>query len=102
VIVGAGKPLKWLQPVRCKKKLAAYLEERGLADAGDCGLTTAMAWQIEAALRQDNDAFAQRVWGSPWAEVLPTIFARSLHPTISRCASRMSSLSAGSSKLFAK
>jgi hypothetical protein len=80
VIVGAGKPLKWLQPVRCKKKLAAYLEERGLADAGDCGLTTAMAWQIEAALRQDNDAFAQRVWGRPWAEIFAADIGQEFTP----------------------
>ena len=32
-----GKQLKWLQAERCKTKLAAYLEENGLADAGYCG-----------------------------------------------------------------
>jgi hypothetical protein len=68
-INGTGKQLKWLQAVRCKTKLAAYLEERGLADAGYCGLTTGMARQIETELRPDNDAFAQRVWGRPWAEI---------------------------------
>jgi hypothetical protein len=64
-----GKQLKWLQAMRCKTKLAAYLEENRLADAGYCGLTTALARQIETELRPDNDAFAQRVWGRPWAEV---------------------------------
>ena len=63
------KELKWLQAMRCKTSLAAYLEEEGLADAGYCGLTTALARQIEAELRPDNDAFAQRVWGGPWAEI---------------------------------
>jgi hypothetical protein len=52
--------------MRCKTKLAAYLEEEGLAAAGYCGLTTALGWQIEEELRADNDAFAQRVWGRPW------------------------------------
>lgn len=64
-----GKQLKWLQAMRCKTKLAAYLWEQGLADAGYCGLTTALAGQIETELRPDNDAFAQSVWGRPWAEV---------------------------------
>jgi hypothetical protein len=62
------KQLKWLQAMRCKAKLAAYLWEQGLADAGYCGLTTARARQIETELRPDNDAFAQRVWGRPWVE----------------------------------
>jgi hypothetical protein len=66
---GPGKQLKWLQAKRCKTKLAAYLEENGLADAGYCGLTTALARQIEGELRPDSDAFAQRVWGRPWAEI---------------------------------
>jgi hypothetical protein len=70
LINGNGKQLKWLQAMRCKTKLAAYLEEKGLADAGYCGLTTMMARQIEAEMRPDNDAFAQRVWGKPWAEIL--------------------------------
>jgi hypothetical protein len=69
LINGTGKELKWLQAVRCKTKLVAYLEENGLADAGYCGLTTALARQIESELRPDNDAFAQRVWGRPWAEI---------------------------------
>jgi hypothetical protein len=64
-----GKQLKWLQAERCKTKLAAYLEENGLADAGYCGLTTAVARQIERELHSDNDAFAQCVWGRPWAEI---------------------------------
>jgi hypothetical protein len=63
------KRLKWLQAIRCKAELANYLEENGLADTGYCGLTTALARQIEAELRPDNDAFAQRVWGRPWAEI---------------------------------
>jgi len=68
-VCGTGKRLKWLQAMRCKLKLASYLGEKGLADAGYCGLTTALARHIEAELRTDNDAFAQRVWGRPWAEV---------------------------------
>jgi hypothetical protein len=28
-----------------------------------------LARHIEAELRPDNDAFAQRVWGRPWAEL---------------------------------
>jgi hypothetical protein len=68
-INGTGKQLKWLQAVRCKTKLAAYLEQNGWTDAGYCGLTTARARQIEEELQPDNDVFAQRVWGKPWAEI---------------------------------
>jgi hypothetical protein len=69
LIGGTGNKLKWLQAVRCRTKLAAYLEENSLADAGYCGLTTALARQIESELRPDNDVFAQCVWGRPWAEI---------------------------------
>jgi hypothetical protein len=69
LIGGTGNQLKWLQTVRCRTKLAAYLEENGLADAGYCGLTTALARQIENELQPDNDVFAQRVWRKPWAEI---------------------------------
>jgi len=64
-----GNQLKWLQAVRCGTKLAAYLEENGWADSGYCGLTTALARQIESEFRPDNDVFAQHIWGKPWAEV---------------------------------
>jgi hypothetical protein len=61
--------LKWLQAMRCKAKLATYLRERKLADIGYCGLTTMMARRIQRELRSDNDAFAQRAWSRPWAEI---------------------------------
>jgi hypothetical protein len=80
LINGTGKQLKWLQAVRCKTKLAAYLEENGLADAGYCGLTTALARQIETELRPDNDAFAQRVWGRPWAEIFAADIGKEFTP----------------------
>jgi len=69
LIGGTGKQLKWLQAIRCKTKLATYLGEKGLADTGYCGLTTALARHIERELRSDNDAFTQRIWGRPWAEI---------------------------------
>jgi hypothetical protein len=47
LITGPGKQLKWRQAEQCKKKLADYLIENGLADAGYCGLTTALAQHIE-------------------------------------------------------
>jgi hypothetical protein len=64
-----GHQLKWLQAVRCRTKLAAYLEESGWADSDYRGLTTALARQIESEFRPDNDVFAQQIWGRPWAEV---------------------------------
>src|SRR5919106_830184 len=67
-ISSASKRLKWLQAVRCGARLATYLKDKGLADAGYCGLTTTLARHIETQWRSDNDAFAQRVWGGPWTE----------------------------------
>ena len=64
-----GKQLTWLQAERCKTRLARYLGEKGLADAGYCGLTTALAQHIESELQSDNDVFSKRVWGRPWAEI---------------------------------
>jgi hypothetical protein len=69
LICETGKQLKWLQARRCKAKLAAYLREKGLADSGYCGLTTALARRIEEQLKSDNDAFAERIWSKPWAEI---------------------------------
>ena len=80
LIKGTGQQLKWLQAVRCKTKLVAYLEENGLADAGYCGLTTVRARQIETELRPDNDAFAQRVWGRPWAEIFAADIGKEFTP----------------------
>ena len=71
-VAQAGKPLKWLQAERWKKKLAAYLEERGWTDARYCGLSTALARHIERQSRSDNDAFAQSIWGRPWGEIFAT------------------------------
>lgn len=64
-----ARGLTWLQASRCGKKLAAYLEKKGLADSGYCGLTTALAGHIETECRPDNDGFAQAAWGRSWAEV---------------------------------
>jgi hypothetical protein len=80
LIVGPGKQLTWLQAERCKKKLTAYLEGKGLADAGYCGLTSALARHIEKEWQPDNDAFAQRVWGRPWAEIFASDIGREFSP----------------------
>jgi hypothetical protein len=75
-----GKRLTWLQARRCKTKLAGYLGEKGLADSGYCGLTTAQARRIEQELRSDNDAFAQRAWGKPSAEIFAADTAEEFTP----------------------
>ena len=67
--VGAGIALKWRQATRCKSKLSDYLEKRGLADSGYCGLTNVLARQLEEQCRADNNAFAQRAWGASWQDV---------------------------------
>jgi hypothetical protein len=68
VLRSLGKPLTWLQARRCKVELANYIRQSQSSDAGYCGLTTALARDIEQKLHSDNDAFAQRVWGKSWAD----------------------------------
>jgi hypothetical protein len=69
VLRSIGKKMTWLQAKRCKVALAEYLRQNRMVDAGYCGLTTAMARELEEELRSDNDAFAQRVWDKSWADV---------------------------------
>jgi hypothetical protein len=80
LICSANSQLKWLQAERCKKKLSAYLEEKGWMDTGYCGLTAALAHYIERQCQPDNDAFAQRVWGRPWAEIFTADIDREFMP----------------------
>jgi hypothetical protein len=68
-IAEAGKPLTWLQATRCSRALLGYLRQNKLADAGYCGLSTELARHVQTELQPDNDAFAQRIWRRPWAEV---------------------------------
>jgi|SRR6267142_393875 len=76
----SGQQLTWLQGERCKKRLAAYLEQNGLADTGYCGLTTAVARHIEKEWQAANDVFAQRVWKKSWAEVFAVDVAEEFVP----------------------
>jgi hypothetical protein len=71
-IEASGKQLTWLQATRCHREVAGYLRQNKLADAGYCGLTTALARHIEGELQTDNDAFAQQIWGRSWAVVFST------------------------------
>jgi hypothetical protein len=80
VLRSLGKPLTWLQAKRCKVALARYLRENQLSDARYCGLTTAVARQVEQKLRADNDAFAQRVWGKSWVEIFAADVAEEFAP----------------------
>ena len=69
VLRSIGKQLTWLQAKKCKMELAEYLRQKGFTDNGYCGLSTALARDVEEELRSDNDVFAQQVWGKPWADV---------------------------------
>jgi len=77
---GEGRELTWLQASRCGKKATAYLDEKGWADSGYCGLTTALARRIETEWRPDNDAFAQEAWSRSWAEVFAAEVGREFQP----------------------
>ena len=71
LIANSGRQLTAVHARRCKRKLTFYLQEKGLADTGYCGLSNALAREIEKHWQQDNDVFAQQVWQKPWKEVFP-------------------------------
>jgi len=75
-----GKQLTWLQAKQCKDHLADYLRQKGFTDGGYCGLSTAIARQLEEQLRSDNDVFAQRVWGRSWADVFAADVTEEFEP----------------------
>ncbi len=78
--ITSSKQLKWLQAERCKKRLTEYLNQNGWTDTGYCGLTTPLARQIERELQSDNDAFAERTWGKPWAEIFAADIGEEFKP----------------------
>jgi hypothetical protein len=80
LIANSGRQLTPVQARRCKRKLTLYLQEKGLADIGYCGLSNALARQIEKHWQQDNDAFAQEVWQKPWKDVFTEDVDREFTP----------------------
>jgi hypothetical protein len=80
LIANSGRRLIRVQARRCKRKLTLYLQEKGLADTGYCGLSNALARQIEKDWQRDNDVFAQRVWQRPWKEVFAADVGREFMP----------------------
>ena len=80
VLRSIGKELTWLQAKKCKIELAEHLRQNRMVDAGYCGLTTAIARDVEEELRSDNDAFAQRVWGKSWADVFAADVTEEFEP----------------------
>ncbi|PYL06289.1 MAG: hypothetical protein DME34_09330 [Verrucomicrobia bacterium] len=79
-IEATGKQLKWRQAMRYKAELATYLQQNRLADTGYCGLSTDVAREIEAAYRQENNDFAQRVWDATWTEIFAADFQQQFAP----------------------
>ena len=80
LIANAGRRLTAVQARRCKRKLTLYLQEKGLADTGYCGLSNALAQRIENHWQQDNNLFAQQVWQKPWEEVFAADVGREFTP----------------------
>ena len=68
VLRSLGKEMTWLQARKCKVELARYLRQNKCTDNGYWGLSSALARRVEEELRSDNDVFAQRVWGTSWAD----------------------------------
>jgi hypothetical protein len=80
LIANSSRRLTRVQARRCKRKLTVYLQEKGLADTGYCGLSNALARQIEREWRRDNDVFAQKVWQKPWIDVFAADEGREFTP----------------------
>ena len=75
-----ARGLTWLQASECRRMLAAYLQEKELADSGYSGLTTALARHIEAEWQTENEAFALAVWDTSWAEMFASDVGRNFEP----------------------
>ena len=80
LIADSGRRLTPVQARRCKRNLTLYLEEKGLSDSGYCGLSTAVARQIEKYWQRDNDVFAQQAWQKPWIDVFGADAGREFTP----------------------
>jgi hypothetical protein len=80
LLANSGRRLTGMQARQCKRKLTLYLQEKGLADTGYCGLSNALTRQIEKDWQRDNDVFAQQVWQKPWKEVFATDVGREFTP----------------------
>ena len=80
LIGNSGRRLTGVKARRCKRKLTLYLQEKRLADTGYCGLSNALARQIEKDWQRDNDLFAQQVWRKPWKEVFAADVGREFTP----------------------
>jgi hypothetical protein len=78
-IDGAGLTL--MQAVRCERALEQHVGALRVEDAGYCGLTTALAQQIEAECLRDNDAFAMHLWGRPWHEIFASDIGQDYTPS---------------------
>jgi len=80
LIANSGRRLTRVQARRCKRELSRYLEANALADTGYCGLSNALARQIEEHWQRDNDEFAQKVWQKQWKEVFAEDVGREFTP----------------------
>src|SRR5262245_22489722 len=80
LITNSGRQLTAVQARRCKRKLTLCLSEKRLADTGYCGLSEALAQQIQKYWQRDNDVFAQQVWQKPWEEVFAADVGREFTP----------------------
>jgi hypothetical protein len=80
LITNSGRQLTAVQARRCKRKLMLCLAEQKLADTGYCGLSDALAQQIQKYWQRDNDVFAQQVWQKPWEQVFVADVGREFTP----------------------
>ena len=67
-LVSSGMELTKLRRGLCGRALSAVLQETAIREPAYCGLTSEVARKIETALQPKNDEFAQRCWGTTWAE----------------------------------
>jgi hypothetical protein len=80
LIAESGRSLTRVQARRCKRNLTLRLQQQGLSDTGYCGLSNALARQIQEHWQTGNDLFAQQVWRKPWNEIFAADVDREFTP----------------------
>ena len=80
LIANSDRRLTRVQARRCKRRLTRHLQENGLADVGYCGLSAALARQIEKHWQQHTRSFAQQMWQKPWKDVFTEDTGREFTP----------------------
>lgn len=78
--IGSPGRLPDWQASACRKAFRTELRQYGVEDHAYCGLTTALAGEIEQRCCEDNAKFAAFAWGTSWQEMFASDLGQSYEP----------------------